>query len=139
MKSLHPRTWAKETNTRYDYGFWYLEKNQAGQPFYWTKAKSGIYLYLDEKGESNEFKIVCGAPLGHLKGKKQEVKIYWRGKLYKQFTFKQNGEFRFQIKDQEHQEGFLELRVDPTVNLKKLNLSPESRDLGIQLYQGIYQ
>jgi len=133
FNELHPKTWAKETNTRYDYGFWYAEKNPKSEPYRWTKAKTGEYIYF-EGSESDRFKIFCGAPLFQLPDKEQSVKIFWRGKLYQEIVFKENREFSFTIKDENHSEGFLELRVDPVFNLKKLKLSSESRDLGVQFY-----
>jgi hypothetical protein len=132
--SLHPGTWAQETHTRYDYGFWYPEKDSAGKTFRWTKERAGIYIYLDKKGESPPFKLVCGAPLPHFKEKKQGVEIYWRGKLYKKITFTENKEFSFNIKSQPLEEGFLEVKVLPSFNLKAIGLGSETRDLGIQFF-----
>ncbi len=132
--SLHPKTWAKETRIRYDYGFWYLEKDGAGKNFRWTKERAGIYIYLDKNGESTLFKLVCGAPLPHFKEKKQRVEIYWRGKLYKEITFTENKAFFFKIKSQPLAEGFLEVKVLPSFNLKAMGLGSESRDLGIQFF-----
>lgn len=132
--SLHPKTWAAETRIRYDYGFWYPEKDGAGKKFRWTKEWAGIYLYLDKNGESSEIKLVCGAPLPHLKEKKQGVEIYWKGKLYKEITFTENKEIHFKIKSQSLEEGFLEVKVLPSFNLKKMGLGSESRDLGIQFF-----
>ena len=135
FNDLHPKTWAKETNTRYDYGFWYAEKNTDGKTYRWTKTKSGVYIYLKD-GISQNFKILCGAPLGHLPDKKQVVKIYWRGKLYDEVVFVKNREFVFQIRDDKFSDGFLEFRIDPIFNLKKMNLSPETRNLGVQVFEG---
>lgn len=135
FNSLHPKTWAKETRTHYDYGFWYPEKDEPGKEFYWTKERAGIYLQLDENGESPQFKLFCGAPLAHLREKKQKVEIFWKGKSYKEVIFTENKEFSFKIKSQSRDEGFLEVKVLPSFNLKKLNLGPESRDLGIQFFK----
>jgi O-antigen ligase len=132
--SLHPKTWAKETRIRYDYGFWYLEKDGAGKNFRWTKEWAGIYISLDKNGESTLFKLVCGAPLPHFKEKKQRVEIYWKGKLYKEITFAENKGFFFKIKSQPLEEGFLEVKVLPSFNLKAMGLGSESRDLGIQFF-----
>ena len=132
--SMHPKTWAQETRIRYDYGFWYSEKDRAGNEFRWTGEQAGIYLYLDKNGESSEIKLVCGAPLLHLKEKKQGVEIYWKGKLYKKITFTENKEFSFKIKSRSLEEGFLEVKVFPSFNLKEMGLGSESRDLGIQFF-----
>jgi len=132
--SLHPKTWAQDTCIRYDYGFWYLEKDGAGKIFRWTKERAGIYIYLDKNGESPLFKLVCGAPLSHFKEKKQRVEVYWRGKLYKKITFTENKECAFKIKSQALEEGFLEVKVLPPFNLKAMGLGSETRDLGIQFF-----
>jgi len=76
----------------------------------------------------------CGAPLAHVKGKTQTVEIYWKGKLSREVTFTENGEIYYRVKSQPFEEGFLEFKVSPVFNLKKLGLSPESRDLGLQFY-----
>ena len=132
--SLHPKTWANEKEREYGYGLWYLEKAADDQAYRWTKEQSGVYIYLDKAGVSRPYKLFCGAPLDKLENKKQEVKIFWRGRLYKEISFKENGEFLFDIKGKPGGQGFLEFRVSPTFNLKKMNISPESRDLGIQFY-----
>ena len=89
---------------------------------------------MDRNGESSEIKLVCGAPLPHLKEKKQGVEIYWKGKLYKAITFTENKEFSFKIKSQSLGEGFLEVKVFPAFNLKEMGLGSESRELGIQFF-----
>lgn len=132
FNALHPVNWSKETRIRYDYGFWYPEKDKEGNEYRWTKARAGIYLAPDKNGQSPEIKLVCGAPLSHLKEKKQTVEIYWRGKLYRAVTFTENKAFSFKIESQPPGEGFLEINVLPAFNLKNMGLSPESRDLGIQ-------
>lgn len=132
--SLHPKTWVKEKGREYGYGLWYLEKTPRDEIFRWTKGQAGVYLYLDKKGESKQFKLFCGAPLGKLEGKIQEVKIFWQGNLYKKITFRKNREFSFKVTGEPLAAGFLELRVSPTFNLKKMKISTESRDLGVQFY-----
>jgi len=132
FNSLHPKTWARETGTRYDYGFWYPEQGQKESEFRWTTARAGIYLVLDTNGESREMILFCGAPLTHLEEKTQRVDIYWQGKLYKEIVFTENKAFTFRIKSQPLAEGFLEVRVLPVFNLKKLGLGEETRDLGIR-------
>lgn len=131
---LHPKTWAQETRTRYDYGFWYMERDKEGDKFQWTKNLAGIYIKLNKKGESLDIKLVCGAPLAHLKSKKQKVEIYWKGKIYREVTFTENRNIFLKIKSKPLEEGFLEIKVLPDFNLKKMELSSESRDLGIQFY-----
>jgi len=134
FSELHPKNWAKETRTNYDYGFWYEEKDNLGKEFRWTKNKAGIHVFLDKEGFSPEIKLFCGAPLYTLEQKRQEVKIYWRGKLYEEVIFKENGDYSFRIKGRSSEEGFLEFRIQPSFNLKKMRLGKETRDLGIQVY-----
>lgn len=132
---MHPKTWAKELDYRYDYGFWYPEKNGLGDEFRWTSGeRAGLFLTLDKQGRSQGIKLVCGAPLRHLKGNKQKVEVYWKGKIYKEFLFSGNGEQAFGIEGSPGEEGFLEFRVRPYFNLEKLGLGPETRDLGVQVY-----
>jgi hypothetical protein len=132
--SLQPVTWSQEVGSRYDYGFWYPEKDEAGNEFRWTKEKAGVYLKLDNKGESPGIKLECGAPLGYLKEKKQVVRVSWRGKLYREFVFTGNKDEFFKIKSAADEEGFLELEVLPGFNLRKLGLGPETRGLGVKVY-----
>ncbi len=134
FKPLHPLTWAKETGIQYDYGFWYPEKDKNGSEFRWTLDKAGIYLRLNEKGESLPIKLFCGAPLKRLRRKAQHVKLYWKGKVFKEVTFQHNNEVLLQVKDEPGVWGFLELEVTPTFNEKKLNISEETRDLGVRFY-----
>lgn len=132
--ALHPKNWAKRTGTAYDYGFWYPEKDPLGKRFSWTKQKAGIYLYLDDKGKSRKIRLSCGAPIRKLKDRQQTVEIFWRGELYKRFIFTENRNVEFLIDDQSHNEGFLELGIDPAFNLKKMGISGETRNLGIQFF-----
>jgi len=134
FNDLHPKTWAKNTGTDYDYDFWYKEKNKQGEDFKWTKDCAGQYIYLDKNGESKDIKLFCGAPLHKIKGKVQNVDIYWKRRLYKNIKFRENRELKFKIKGNPFEEGFFEIRVHPCFNLKKMNLSEESRDLGVQFF-----
>ena len=134
FQGLHPKSWAQEVGFRYDYGFWYPEKDELGNRFYWTREKAGVCLGLDAAGESTEIKLVCGAPLAHLQDKKQQVLVYWEGRLYKEIMFTENSTVTFKIKSVPHGGGFLEVRTIPAFNLKKMALSNETRDLGIRFY-----
>ncbi len=134
FNDLHPKTWAKNTGTDYDYGFWYKEKNEQGEDFKWTKDCAAQYIYLDKNGESKDIKFLCEAPLHNIKGKQQRVEVYWKRRLYKKIVFRENREVKFKIKGNPFEEGFLEIRVYPCFNLKKMNLSEESRDLGVQFF-----
>lgn len=134
FNSLHPATWARETVTRYDFGFWYIEEDERENEFRWTKNVAGIFIKLNKNGESPEFKLRCGAPLAHLESNKQKVDIYWKGRPYREVIFKENKSVFFKIKSRPLEAGFLELKILPDFNLKKMGLSTESRDLGVQFY-----
>jgi len=135
FSALHPRAWAKEKNYTYSYGFWYPEKDPAGFTYRWTTGEAGIYLYLDKAGESSPIRLYCGAPVHLLDSTSQAVAIYWQGKLYRREVFFKNRELLFTIKGRPFSEGFLEFRIKPTFNLKKLKISDERRDLGVRLYE----
>ena len=135
FQALHPKTWAHDASSPYDYGLYYRE-NENRRQFNWTEAKAGVYIYLDRDVRSATYNLVCGAPLSSLPDKKQTVDVYWRGRFLKSVVFRDNSSYSLLIEDQEHSEGFLEFRVRPTFNLKRLGLGAETRDLGIQLRVG---
>jgi O-antigen ligase len=132
FSNLHPKNWARINSTSYDYGFSYQE-NENGRKFRWTGEKAGIYTFLDKNNPRTEYRLFCGAPLLNLPDKKQAVDIYWRGKFFRQVAFRQNIEVQLLIEDKSHSEGFLEFRVHPAFNLKKMGLGEETRSLGIQV------
>ncbi len=134
FRDLHPVNLTAGENVLYDYGFWYQEKDNIDNKFYWTKRESGVYLKISETGYSKKIKILCGAPLSYLKNKSQNVKIFWKGKLFNEIDFRENKSVEFVVKDKPNSGGFLEFRVLPTFNLRKIGLSEETRDLGIQVY-----
>jgi hypothetical protein len=134
FNNLHPKNLAHKTGTPYNYGFWYAEKDSTNERFCWTKSRSGVYLFLNNQGESPAIRLSCGAPLEYFKGKKQKVNIYWKGTLYKEITFTKNEDRSFKIKSRPRDQGFMEIHVSPTFNLKKMKISPESRDLGVKFY-----
>jgi len=136
FSKLHPVNLLAQKNILYDYGFWKLEKDNNGNNYNWSKSEAGIYLSLSKDGVSKKIKVFCGAPLSHLKDKSQNLKIFWKGKLFKEINFKKNKFIEFIIKDKNQGKGFLEFRVSPAFNLKKLGLSNESRNLGVQVYCG---
>ena len=129
--SLHPLTWAKEKDTEYDYGFWYAESSPKGE-FRWTKEKAGIRVVLDRNGFSQTFRLTCGAPLDKIKGAKQQVRFFWKGKYRETVVFTRNRESLFSVRGNPFDEGLLEFRVTPIFNLKKMGLGKETRDLGVQ-------
>jgi hypothetical protein len=133
LRALHPVTWARERGTPYDYGFSYAELEK-GCEFRWSGEKAGIYLHFGKNDPKAEYRLFCGAPLALLPGKRQTVEVYWRGRPYRQVVFRENGEYMLRIEDKDHAEGFLEFRVRPAFNLKRLGLGPERRDLGVQVF-----
>jgi hypothetical protein len=127
-RSLDPVVWAKEKNTLFDYGFWYPERGLEGE-FRWSLSRAGIYLYGDRP---QRIRLSCAAPLHLIRGGKQSLRIYWRGKFQRLVTFLQNGEILWLPPS--GQEGFWEIRVTPVFNLKSMGQGNENRDLGIQVY-----
>jgi hypothetical protein len=132
---LHPKTWARENSASYDYGLYHIE-HEKGQQFQWTGAKAGIYIYLDQNGRNNNFRLVCGAPLEFLKNREQVVDIYWRGRFFKKVILRNNEEYPVLIEDKQWREGFLEFRIRPCFSLSRLNLGRETRLLGAKLFGG---
>lgn len=127
FNNLHPLKWAVEKNRDYDYGFWYEERDNAGNTYKWTKKSAGIYIL-----NSKRFKLSCGAPLDKLPDKKQTVKIFVNGRNIKNITFKSNRVREFVVR--EKNPFFLEFNVSPVFNLYKMGLGEEKRDLGIIFY-----
>lgn len=78
--------------------------------------------------------MIYGAPLEKLQNQHQKIELFWKGKTYRRFLFMENKELIFSIKGNPNDQGFFELRVTPTFNLKKMKISEETRDLGIQFY-----
>jgi|GEM_PF-1069831 len=134
--ALLPHNWLKTAGVQYDYGFWYNENDSDGKQFNWTGEKAGIYIYLDQNGRSNNFRLVCGAPPAFFKKREQVVDIFWRGRFLKRIIFRNNNEYPILIEDKGHREGFLEFRIRPGFNLSQMNLGKETRILGVQLFGG---
>ena len=132
FSKLHPKNWARAASTAYEYGFSYPEKEN-GRGFRWTGAEAGFYVYLNKSSPRVLYKLICSAPLPSLNGQQQAVDVYWRGRFYQRVIFHENGEYSLWVEDAQHREGFLEFRVHPAFNLKKLGLGPESRELGVQV------
>lgn len=132
FRALHPRTLARQNGTAYDYGFSYRE-TEAGRAFRWTGAAAGAYVWLDGRALSGEFELFCGAPLDRLAGGRQAVDVFWRGELVERLEFRRNEARTVRVRGRRGREGFLEFRVRPTFNLKRMGLGEESRDLGVQV------
>jgi O-antigen ligase len=126
FRALHPETLTRQNGIAYDYGFWPLEKNDRGG-FSWTRGAAGKYFTA---AAGRDFALFCGAPQGWLKKESMAVELFWRGKLLQHVVFIENQLKKFQLPP--GQEGFLEIRVQPTFNLKALNLGTDTRELGVQ-------
>ena len=61
------------------------------------------------------------------------VDLFWRGKLFRRVVFFENRLEKFQLV--RGQEGFLEIRVHPTFNIKAMNLGADPRELGVQFME----
>jgi|GEM_PF-691157 len=137
FQSLHPAVWAKRLGFMYDWGFWAVEKDEKQREFQWTKADAGRIIALDKNGESLEFRLVCGAPLDRFPNKMQTVKIYWKKKLYREYSFTGNGEYRFRIKSVPFDWGFMELKIQPVFVPGEISRSVDTRDLGIRFSSSV--
>lgn len=129
FRRLHPAAWALGTGTPYDYGFSYPETDR-GRSFRWTAAAAGMLVRLDG---ASSLPLFCGAPLRRLPGHRQEVEVYWRGRLLERIVFRGNGGRVLRLDGRARGEGFLEFRVRPAFNLAEMGLGRESRTLGIQV------
>jgi hypothetical protein len=125
---LHPSTWAVNTGSAFDYGFSYPE-NDRGRPFRWTAAAAGTLVRLDG---ATAISLFCGAPLSRLPSGKQEVDVYWRGRLAETVVFSRN-ESRDLAVGSRQGWGFLEFRVRPAFNLRQMGIGSDPRVLGVQL------
>lgn len=131
FSQLSPQNLLQESQKIYKFGFF----DESGKKeFLWTKDSAGIYIKLDKNGNSNRIKIFCGAPVHKLENKKQVVTVFWKGAVYKEIVFDRNVESFIRIKGIAEDEGFIEIKISPTFNLKKMGLGEETRDLGVQFF-----
>lgn len=129
FRALHPETLTRQKSVAYDYGFWPGEKNERGA-FSWTGRTAGKYFSADA---TRDFALFCGAPQTWLQKRKMTVDLFWRGKLFRRVVFFENRLEKFQLA--RGQEGFLEIRVHPTFNIKAMNLGADPRELGVQFME----
>ena len=129
FRSLHPETLTRQKDVAYDYGFWPNEKNERGT-FSWTLGAAGKYFTADA---ARDFTLFCEAPPGWLQKENMAVALFWRGELFQRVVFFKNQRKKFQLP--RGQEGFLEIRVHPTFNIKAMNLGADARDLGVQFME----
>jgi hypothetical protein len=128
FKSLDPSTWQLQHRQQNAYGLWTPDPGMEGV-FAWTRGAGGLFV---TGGESQPLRIACGAPLGHLPGKKQTVQLYWQGVPLQTLVFTENNDRVITLPQGES--GWLEFTVEPVFVLKDLNLGPETRGLGVQLH-----
>ena len=106
------------------------EKNERGT-FSWTGQAAGKYIAVNDV---RNFVLFCEAPQSWLQKEKMTVELFWRGKLFERVVFIENQFKKFQLPRGE--EGFLDIRVYPTFNIKALDLGTDARDLGVQFMTG---
>ncbi len=131
FNSLHPSRLMSSKGLPYDFGFW---NDSMNSEFKWTRSNAGVLLEIGDSGLHGPIKFFCGAPLGKLPGKTQVIKIFKNGILSGKKSFTSNEEQLFYIKGKPGEKFFLGIETTPVFNLKKMNLGPESRDLGIQFF-----
>jgi len=129
FRMLHPENLVRQKRVAYDYGFWAEEESERGS-FSWTRREAGKYFAADSK---RDFVLFCGAPRAWLLKKNMAVKLYWRGKYFQRRVFFENQQEKFHLPA--GQEGFLEIRVQQTFNLKAMNLGADGRELGVQFLE----
>lgn len=132
--SLHPLTWSRAAGAEYDYGFWYKETDDAGGTFRWTRSAAGLVVRLDGEGRVPGLRIAAAAPFTRLPDAKQRVAVYWKGRRRQSLEFTAPGAMTLDRLGGPGAVGFLEFRIEPAFNLKKMGLGPETRDLGIRIY-----
>jgi hypothetical protein len=59
--------------------------------------------------------------------------LFWRGELLRRVVFNENGLKKISLPSA--QEGFFEIRVRPTFNIKALQLGADERELGVQFLE----
>ncbi len=129
FKRLHPAFWHIQRGKLYSYGLYYQEKTPEGIPFRWTKAAAGVFL------KSNgvlKFRLFCGYPFSKLPARQQRVRLYWKGRFFREVVFRENRWEEVEIKAGRGT-GFLELRVDPVFCPARQRIGREPRTLGVML------
>ncbi len=134
MPSLHPLAWSRAAGAEYDYGFWYKETDEAGKAFRWTRSAAGLVVRLDGEGRVPGLRIAAAAPFTRFPDAKQRVAVYWKGRRKQSLEFAVPGTMILDRLGEPGAAGFLEFRIEPAFNLKKMGLGPETRDLGIQVF-----
>jgi hypothetical protein len=129
FRALHPETLTRQKKVVYDYGFWPTEKN-GHKTFSWTRRAAGKYITAVA---ARSFAIFCEMPPGCLQKENMTVALFWRGKLFQRMLFNKNQLKKFQLPP--GQEGFLEIRVHPTFNIREMGLGADSRELGVQFME----
>ncbi len=134
LPSLHPLNWSRAAGAEYDYGFWYKETDAAGEAFRWTRSAAGLVVRLDGEGRVPGLRTAAAAPFARFPDAKQRVDVYWKGRRRQSLEFSAPGTMTLDRLGEPGAVGFLEFRIEPAFNLKKMGLGPETRDLGIRIY-----
>ncbi len=129
FQPLHPLKLTGQKGVAYDYGFWPPETNERGT-FSWTERAAGKYFTATA---TREVAVFCEAPPDWLKKEQMTADFFWRGELLQRAAFSKNGLQKIRLPFA--QEGFLEIRVHPTFNIKALNLGVDGRELGVQFLE----
>ena len=133
--SLHPLALNRQTGASYDYGLWYQEKDAAGRAFNWSGRAAGFFLQLDAQGLAPGLQIAAEAPFSHIPANRQQISLYWRGRLWRRLEFSAPTVVPLDLQAEPGAIGFFEVRVKPAFNLKQLGLGPETRSLGVKVYR----
>lgn len=129
FRALQPESLTRQKGVAYEYGFWLAERNDRGS-FSWTGAAAGKYFTA---ASGRDFALFNGAPRAWLQKKHMTVTLYWRGERFARAVFSENRRQSFHLPP--GQAGFLEIRVQPTFNLRDLNLGADPRELGVQFFE----
>lgn len=126
---LHPLKWCLARHVPYNYGMWPPDQSVDGMPFYWTRAAAGTYL---PPGNPISIRLKAEAPFHKLPQGKQTVEVHWRGRRIRYLQAESVQEWPLTLRASIG--GFLEFRVHPAFNLRRMGLGREGRTLGIQVH-----
>jgi len=126
---LHPLQWCLARQVPYNYGMWPKDQRVDGLPFQWTRAAAGTYL---PAGNYDLIRLVADAPFHRLPQGKQTVQVLWRGERIRKMQAESVQEWPLILHSSRG--GWLEFRVQPIFNLRRMGLGREGRTLGIQVH-----
>jgi len=131
FNSLHPSKLMSIRKLSYDYGFW---TKSIGSEFIWTKGSAGVLIKSNCDGSLKPLKFFCGAPLDKLPQKSQKLDVFMNGELVGTKIFQFNEEYILRLNGIPEKNYFIEMKINPVFNLKRMLLGEESRNLGIQFF-----